>query len=52
MVNHWGVKLGALVTGVIWKQYDAQSAVLFSLVGMGVVFMVYLIMGEGNRIKR
>ena len=47
MVNHWGV-----ITGVIWKQYDAQSAVLFSLVGMGVVFVVYLIMGEGNRIKR
>ncbi len=44
--------LGALVTGVIWKQYDAQGAVLFSLVGMGVVFMVYLFMGEGNRLKR
>ncbi len=44
--------LGALVTGVIWKHYDAQGAVLFSLVGMGVVFVVYLFMGEDNRIKR
>jgi len=35
--------LGALVTGVIWKHYDAQSAILFSLVGMGIVFMAYLI---------
>ena len=43
--------LGALVTGVIWKQYDAQSAVLFSLVGMGVVFVIYLIIlqkGKNN----
>ena len=44
--------LGALVTGVIWKHYDAQGALLFSLVGMGVVLVVYLFMGEGNRIKR
>ncbi len=44
--------LGALVTGVIWKHYDAQGAVLFSLVGMGVVFVVYLFMGEDNRLKR
>jgi len=34
--------LGAFVTGVIWKHYDAQGAVLFSLVGMGVVFITYL----------
>ncbi len=34
--------LGALVTGVIWKHYDAQSAVLFSLLGMSVVFVGYL----------
>ncbi len=44
--------LGALVTGVIWKHYDAQGALLFSLVGMGVVLVVYLFMGEGNRLKR
>lgn len=41
--------LGALVTGVIWKHYDAQNAVLFSLVGMGMVFMGYLIILKGNK---
>jgi len=35
--------LGALVTGVIWKHYDAQSAIVFSLLGMGLMFVVYLI---------
>jgi len=35
--------LGALVTGLIWKHFDAQSAILFSLMGMSVVFTVYLI---------
>ena len=35
--------LGALVTGLIWKHFDAQSAILFSLIGMSVVFTVYLI---------
>ena len=34
--------LGALVTGLIWEHYDAQSAVLFSLVGMAMVFITYL----------
>ena len=34
--------LGALVTGVIWKHYDAQSAVLFSLLGMSIVFITYI----------
>ncbi len=34
--------LGALVTGLIWEHYDAQSAVLFSLVGMAIVFITYL----------
>ena len=34
--------LGALVTGVIWKHYDAQSAVLFSLLGMSIVFIMYI----------
>ena len=41
--------LGALVTGVIWKQYDAQSAVLFSLVGMGVVFITYLFVLKASK---
>ena len=43
--------LGALVTGMIWKHYDAQSAILFSLAGMGMMFlgyMVYLIRGDKN----
>jgi MFS family permease len=35
--------LGALVTGMIWKHYDAQSAILFSLVGMGVMFLGYML---------
>lgn len=35
--------LGALVTGMIWKQYDAQSAILFSLAGMAVVFLGYVV---------
>jgi MFS family permease len=35
--------LGALVTGMIWKQYDAQSAILFSLVGMAVIFLGYMV---------
>ena len=35
--------LGALVIGLIWEHYDAQSAVLFSLLGMGVVFMTYIL---------
>ncbi len=34
--------LGALVTGMIWKHYDAQSAILFSLCGMCVVFVGYV----------
>ena len=38
--------LGALVTGSIWQAYGTQSALLFSLAGMGVVFLVYLFMGE------
>ena len=41
--------LGALVTGVIWKQYDAQSAVLFPLVGMSLVFMVYLTISQKGK---
>ncbi len=36
--------LGALVTGLIWKHFDAQSAILFSLSGMSLVFIVYLIL--------
>jgi MFS family permease len=35
--------LGALVTGMIWKHYDAQSVILFSLGGMGLMFIGYLV---------
>ena len=35
--------LGALVTGLIWKHYNAQSAIFFSLSGMGMIFVGYLI---------
>ena len=42
--------LGALVTGVIWKHYDAQNAVLFSLVGMSMLFMGYLIILQKKKI--
>jgi len=35
--------LGALVTGVIWKEYNAQGAVLFSLLGMAVIFITYIL---------
>ena len=43
--------LGALVTGVIWKHYDVQSAVLFSLAGIGVVFMGYLMIVQKGENK-
>ncbi len=41
--------LGALVTGLIWKHYDAQSAVLFSLLGIGIVFMGSLVILQKER---
>ena len=34
--------LGALLSGVIWKHYDAQSALLFSFAGMCAVLLVYI----------
>ena len=35
--------LGALVTGLIWEHYSSQSAILFSLLGMSVMFIGYLV---------
>jgi len=42
--------LGALVTGMIWKHYDTQSAILFSLTGMSVMFLGYMVcLIRGNK---
>ncbi len=35
--------LGAVTTGMIWKHYDAQGAILFSLLGMSVMLVGYLV---------
>ena len=34
--------LGALTIGSIWKYYDTQIAILFSITGMAVIFMGYI----------
>jgi len=34
--------LGALTTGLIWKYFDAQGAIIFSFIGMLVIFLIYL----------
>ena len=40
--------LGAMVTGMLWKYYGSQTAIGFSLGGMGVTLTLFLLM----RVKR
>jgi len=40
---------GATVIGLIWKQFGESDAVLFSLAGLGVVWIVYLLMVNRSR---
>ena len=35
--------LGATIIGLIWKSYGEQSAIIFSISGMSIVLVVYLI---------
>jgi hypothetical protein len=44
--------LGALVTGVIWKHFDGDTAILFSLGGMGVMLLVYLFLLRREVVER
>jgi len=44
--------LGALVTGMIWKHYDGDTAILFSLGGMGVMLLVYLFVLRREMVER
>jgi len=41
--------LGALVTGLIWKHFDAQGAMVFSLVGMGVMLLGHITILKGKK---
>jgi len=40
--------VGALNTGLIWKYFDAQGAILFSLIGMSVIFLFFLVVNNSN----
>jgi MFS family permease len=44
--------LGALVTGVIWKHFDGDTAILFSLGGMGVMLLIYLFVLRREMVSR
>lgn len=37
--------LGALVIGYLWKNYGFENALLFSEIGMGVMFIALLLYG-------
>jgi len=41
--------LGALVTGVIWEHYGSQNAMLFSLIGMGLMLLGHITILKGKK---